>query len=74
MKKVIKSAEYDYTKTINYRKILLALNKMQELIDILDNMDDTTYQAFDNTADGDIYTLVSDSIQSITDGLELYQH
>lgn len=64
MKKVIKSSD----NTVNYRKIKLALNKMQELIDILDSMDEATYWAFDYNSAGDVYTLVSDSIMTIKNG------
>ena len=44
MKKIIKASD----STVNYRKIKLALSKMQELINILDDMDDATYGGYKN--------------------------
>lgn len=65
MKKIVKASD----STVNYRKIKLALSKMQELIDILDDMDEATYWEFDYNSTGDVYTLVSDSIMSIKNGV-----
>lgn len=65
MKKIVRASG----STVNYREIKLALSKMQELINILDDMDDATYWAFDDNSAGDVYTLVSDSIMSIKNGV-----
>ena len=65
MKKIVKASD----STVNYRKIKLALSKMQELIGILDDMDEATYWEFDYNSAGDVYTLVSDSIMSIKKGV-----
>lgn len=70
MKKVIKSAN----SAVNYRKIKIALSKMQELIDILDSMDEVTYGAFDYNSVGDVYTTVADSIMSIKSGAFNSEH
>lgn len=64
MKKLIKAA----TKSINYRRIRLAVDKMEDLLDILDGMDEATYGAFEDNAAGDIYTMLSDSVMSIKNG------
>lgn len=67
---VVKYVKADSENFVNYTRIRTALNKMQELMDILDSMNEPTYGMFEDNCAGDIYTLVSDSIITLTQSLQ----
>ena len=57
-KKSIKAA------TVNKQSIASVTKKLQEAFDIMDTMDEDTYQAFEQVV-GNLYTTIADAIQDL---------
>ena len=50
--------------TVNKQRIASVTKKLQEAFDIMDSMDEDTYQAFEQVV-GNLYTTIADAIQDL---------
>lgn len=59
-------ADTDGDNFVNYSKIRTAVKQMKALLYTLDSMNEPTFGAFDQNCTEDVYTIVSDSIISLS--------
>ena len=53
-------------KFVDNSKIRAARKKMRQLLDTMDSMNEPTFGAFDDNCAGDVYTVVADSIVTLS--------